>query len=257
MGNYSTGHYNYCGLPSTLTHQSYGVFNFLRPKNVMDGKKLYSVLIVDDHSSIAYLIGEYIRGLPGFTLLGLAYDARSALAALQANPADVILLDLGLPDRNGLDLLAEIRAVAPDARVVIFSALMSPHTLCEAMRQEVAGFVEKTAPLSQLEGALHQVVAGKLALGPAAGDILGKIVRGDVAAGPEFVSRQLEILTLLAGGNSVKEIAARLGISIPGVYKSIGRMKQKTGSRTAMELVMKARNNGLLRSGAEQHLALS
>lgn len=213
----------------------------------MENQKLYSVLIIDDHASIAYLIGEFIRGLSGFSLAGLAHDARSALAALREQPADVILLDLGLPDRNGLDLLAEIRAVAPAARIMIFSALMSPHTLREAMRQEVAGFVEKTAPLAQLESALRQVVAGKVALGPAAGAILGEIVRGKVH-GPELVTRQVEILRLLAGGNSVKEIAARLGLSIPGVYKSIGRMKERTGSRTAMELVIKARNNGLLQS---------
>jgi len=103
---------------------------------------------------------------------------------------------------------------------------------------------------------LRQVIAGSMALGPSAGAILGKIVRGDDHTVPKLVPRQVEILGLLASGKSVKEIAARFGISVPGVYKAIGRMKQKSGSRTAMELVMKARNCGLLRSDSDQTLAL-
>jgi two-component system invasion response regulator UvrY len=217
----------------------------------MKTKETQSVLIVDDHSSIAFLIGEFIRGLPGFSLSGLACDAASALAALREQPVDVVLLDLGLPDGNGLDLLSEIRAIAPAAKILIFSALISPHTLREAIRQQVAGFMEKSAPLEQLEGALRQVVAGKVALGPAAGTILSEILRGNMGVS-ELAARQVEILRLLAAGNSVKEIASRLGLSIPGVYKSIGRMKEKTGSRTAMELVLKARNKGLVKSPDDQ-----
>lgn len=217
-------------------------------------KDTHSVLIVDDHAAIAFLIGEFVRGLPGFTLSGLAHDGASALAALREKSVDVVLLDLGLPDRNGLELLSEISVVAPGAKILIFSALVSQHALRESMRQQVAGFMEKSAPLEQLEGALRQVVAGKVALGPAAGVILGEIVR-DNMRGSELASRQVEIVRLLAGGNSVKEIASRLGLSVPGVYKSIGRMKEKTGSRTAMELVLKARNKGLVKYQEEQLLA--
>ncbi len=217
----------------------------------MKTKDTHSVLIVDDHSSIAFLIGEFIRGLPGFTLSGLACDAASALAALREQPVDVIVLDLDLPDRNGLDLLSEIREVAPGAKILIFSALMSQHTLGEAMRHQVAGFIEKSAPLEQLAGALHQVVAGTVALGPAAGAFLRDIVRGNTGVSA-LPTRQVEILRLLAEGNSVKEIASQLELSIPGVYKSIGRMKEKTGSRTAMELVLKARNKGLVKSQDEK-----
>jgi DNA-binding NarL/FixJ family response regulator len=222
----------------------------------MERQKLYSVLIIEDHASIACLIGDFINGLSGFSVAGFAHDAKSALAKLGDHHVDVILLDLGLPDRNGLDVLAEIRAVAPAARVMIFSALMSPHTLREAMRHEAAGYVEKTASLDQLEVALRQVVAGKVALGPSAGSILGEIVRGKLDS-PELATRQVEILRLLAGGNSVKEIAARISLSIPAVYKAISRMKQKTGSRTAMELVIKARNKGLIRATEERATALS
>jgi DNA-binding NarL/FixJ family response regulator len=215
----------------------------------MNGQRLHSVFIVEDHAAIAGLIGDFIRGLTGFTFGGSAHDARSAISALWEQPADVVLLDLGLPDHNGLDIIPEIRAVAPDARVLIFSALMTPHTVREAMRQEAMGFIEKSAPLPHLESALRQAVAGKVALGPSAGEILGDIVRGKME-GAELGFRHVEILSLLANGKSVKEIATRVGRSIPCVYKLISRMKQRTGSRTVMELVIKARNKGLLSTEA-------
>jgi DNA-binding NarL/FixJ family response regulator len=211
----------------------------------MAAEKTASVLIVDDHSSIAFLIGEFVRGLDGFTLAGIAHDSQSALQMMRDQPIDVVLLDIQLPDGNGLQSIAGMLAIAPAAKIMIFSGQAFPANMREAIRLGVSGFVEKTAPLEELERALRQMLSGKVALGPKATMMLGEIVRGDLQE-PQLVGRQVEILQLLAAGHSVKEIAARIGLSVPGVYKSIGRMKEKTHSRTAVELMMKARSRGLL-----------
>lgn len=199
------------------------------------------VLIIEDHPTIAVLLGQYVDGLEGFAFSGRFGTGHEALAHLRLNPADLVIVDLGLPGRGGLEVIADIRAEWPDIKILVFSALSNPLVVSETMRLGVCGFMEKTAPFEQLGDALRNIARGQMVLGPAAGSSLRDIVRfGAMRA--QLEARDLVMLRMLRDGQQVKEIAAAVGISIPGAYKAIGRLREMMGAKSITDLALVAAN---------------
>ncbi|MFZ9682504.1 MAG: response regulator [Cephaloticoccus sp.] len=197
------------------------------------------VVIVEDHPTIAVLLGQYINACEGFTLTGWFGNGDEALAHLRVEPADLVIVDLGLPGRGGLEVIADIRAEWPDTKVLVFSALSNPLVVSETMRLGVHGFVEKTAPFEQLGDALRNVMRGQIVLGPEAGMTLREIVRHS-SRRSQLDTRDLTMLRMLREGRQVKEIAVEVGISVPGAYKAIGRLRDLLGAKSITDLAVVA-----------------
>lgn len=205
------------------------------------------LLIVDDHTLVRAGITRLLQGLPDVDVVAEACNAREALDMAAIHRPDVILLDLSLPDRNGLDLLEPLREALPLTRVVIMSMHSDEAQIRTALDRGCAGFVVKEAAPMELELALRAAMAGQVFLSPQVSSrMLGSTSKNSgkgaaKATGLQALSpRQRQILRDLGNGMSSKEIAASLGISVKTVETHRARMMESLGCRRANELLLLA-----------------
>lgn len=199
------------------------------------------LLIVDDHTLVRAGITRLLQALPDIDVVAEASNAREALDMAIIHRPDVILLDLSLPDRNGLDLLLPLKEALPGARVVIMSMHCDGTQIRTALDRGCAGFVVKEAAPMELELALRAAMAGQVFLSPqVSSTMLGPTGNGRPTGVQALSPRQREILRDLGNGKSSKEIAASMGISVKTVESHRARMMESLGCRRANELLLLA-----------------
>jgi len=171
-----------------------------------------------------------------------ASDAQQALDLAAIHRPDLILLDLSLPDRSGLDLLKPLKEMLPQTRVVIMSMHNDPTQVRSALDRGCSGFIVKEAAPMELELALRAAAAGQVFLSPqVSSKMLAPLLNPTRPTGIDALSpRQLQILRKLGGGMSSKEIAANLGISVKTVETHRARMMESLGCRRANDLLLLA-----------------
>lgn len=170
------------------------------------------LLLVDDHQMVAESFSA--RLAPNHEIVGVACDGDGLLALLAGCRADCLLLDIEMPRRNGLELLPEVRKLAPNLPVIIVSMLADRVMADAAMKGGARGFVPKEAPLAELELAIREVMAGRDYISP-------RIPRSSFcvslnATHPglhRLTPRQQQIMLLLGEGKSGKEISDLLNLS--------------------------------------------
>jgi DNA-binding NarL/FixJ family response regulator len=200
-------------------------------------------LLVDDHT----VVREGVRRLLATAIDAEIVEASSsetALTVFRAEKPDLVLLDLNLPGGSGLDLLRRILAEEPRTRVLIFSMHGSPAYVMRAMQAGACGYVTKSASADELVEAIRKVAAG--------GRYLQRDLVTDLAGShvwtkgpkPSLSARELDILRLLAQGNTLSEIAAGLGVSYKTIANSCTGIKEK---------LMVERTGDLIRIAIEMH----
>ena len=206
------------------------------------------VMLVDDHAVVRAGYRRLLDDEAGLRVVAECGDAESAYAALgpaAAASADVLVLELSMPGRSGLDMLRRARLRWPRLRVLVFSMHDSPAMVAQALAAGAAGFITKSSEPALLVAALRRVAAGEQAvLSP---DIAGA-ARAAGAAPPHQVlsAREFEVLRGLAEGLSIEQIAARLHLSPKTVSNYQTQVRQRLGLQTAVDLLHYARQHRLL-----------
>lgn len=200
------------------------------------------VLIVDDHTLVRAGLSRLLQTFAGVDVVAEAMNADQAIDLAVIHRPDLVLLDLSLPGRNGLEALSGILAKVPGTRVVMMSMHDDAMHVRDALDRGAVGFVVKDAAPMELELALRSAASGDVFLSPRISSrmiapLLGKSKPVGVAALPP---RQREILSQIGRGLSSKEIAADLGISVKTVETHRARMMEALGCRRANELVLLA-----------------
>jgi DNA-binding NarL/FixJ family response regulator len=201
------------------------------------------ILLVDDHT----VVREGVRRLLATAIDADICEASSsdmAQAACRAEKPDLVLLDLNLPGGSGLDLLRRILSEQPRTRVLIFSMHSSPAYVMRAMQAGACGYVTKSASADELVEAIQKVAAGGRYLQR---DLVTDLAGSGVwSKGPKqpLSARELDILRLLAQGNTLSEIAAQLGASYKTIANSCTGIKEK---------LMVERTGDLIRIAIEMH----
>lgn len=200
------------------------------------------VLIVDDHTLVRAGLCRLLQGFADVQVIAEASNAEQALELAQQHHPDVVLLDLSLPGRSGLEALSDIRKHVPQARVV----MMSMHDDCAHVRSALDrgadGFVLKDAAPQELELALRAAHSGQIFLSPPlSAKMLAPLLSTERPTGVAALPpRQRQILRRLGSGQSTKEIAAELGISAKTVETHRARMMEALGCRRASDLLLLA-----------------
>jgi DNA-binding NarL/FixJ family response regulator len=209
------------------------------------------VLIADDHpltrSALAALLGQH-----GFSVVGEAGDGAAAVDEARRLQPDLVLLDLSMPNVDGLQALPRLREAAPACEVVVLTASGTEENLLAAIRGGAAGYLLKTEPPDRLIAFLHGVSRGEAALsGAIARRLLDQVRNGGAHEGgvPEEIARELtarevEVLLLLDEHLSTEEVAVRLFISEHTVRSHVKSLLRKLGvgsRREALELLHSAR----------------
>ena len=195
------------------------------------------VLICDDHTLIRAGLRRLLESFDGIEVTAEAANADEAVIRACEHAPDVVVLDLSMPGRNGFEALAELRLRCPDSAVVIMSMHDDASHVREALDRGAAGFVVKEAAPAELEIAVRAAAAGRTYLSPqVSAPLLGS--GGQPATGVGALPpRQREILSALGAGQTSKQIAANLGISIKTVETHRARMMATLGCRNATELL--------------------
>ena len=208
------------------------------------------VLLADDHALVRSGIRLVLQTFAGVQVVAEAENGRAALDLVEKLHPDVALLDISMPELNGMDTAARIRSRFPQTRVVILSVHAGEEYVTQALRAGASGYLLKDATPMELEFALRSVARGETYLSPdIAGAIVEKILRhGASATGPldAITPRQREILQLIAEGRSTKEIAARLDVSIKTVETHRALLMERLGIHDIAGLVRFAVRTGLV-----------
>ncbi|MFO1326038.1 MAG: response regulator transcription factor [Rubrivivax sp.] len=202
------------------------------------------VALVDDHAVVRAGYRRLLE-LEGIAVALEAADADSAYAALgraDTLPVDVLIVDLSLPGRGGLDFVRQLRRRWPEARVLVFTMHDDPATVAQCLRAGAAGFVTKSSDPALLVQAVLGVARGETALSP---DVAGHQGRADAAPHAALSTREFEVLRGLLAGRGVDEIALRLHVSAKTVANYQTAIRQKLGVANAVELLQYARRHGL------------
>lgn len=200
------------------------------------------VLIVDDHTLVRAGLCRLLQTFGGVQVTGEASNAEQALElAMQQHP-DVVLMDLSLPGRSGLEALSDIRRKVPQARVVMMSMHDDTAHVRDALDRGAVGFVVKDAAPQELEVALRAAHSGQVFLSPQiSARMLAPMLGRERPTGIAALSpRQRQILRQLGNGQTTKEIAAELGISVKTVETHRARMMEALGCRRANDLLLLA-----------------
>jgi DNA-binding NarL/FixJ family response regulator len=204
------------------------------------------ILLADDHQ----VVREGFRALLescGFQVVAEAADGREAVRLAKTHHPDVAVLDLSMPELNGLDAAGDIFRQVPGVRLVLLTVHKDEHLVVAALRAGIRGYVLKTQAAKQLTEAIQEVAKGGLYLSPGVSRVVvdaylaGRIMPAD-ALGP----REREVLQLVAEGKTTKEIASAIGLTVKSAESYRARIMDKLDIHDTAGLVRYAIRQGLI-----------
>lgn len=196
------------------------------------------ILVADDHPVVRHGIKQMVTDTPDMRVVAEAATGKEVLDAIEGLACDVILLDLSLPDYNGLDVLKEIKLLKPGIAVLILSMYAENQFAVRALRAGASGYLTKESAPSELVGAVRKVVQGGRYVSPSLAETLANdLTQGTYHAPHEKLSdREYQVLRMLASGKTTGEIAQELSLSVKTVSTYRSRVLDKLGMSTRAEL---------------------
>ena len=212
------------------------------------------ILVADDHELVREAICARITARPDWAVCAEAGSGRDAVALAKAHQPDVAILDIGMPELNGIDATTQIRKQNPATRVLILTMQESEMLIHQALSAGALGYILKSDAARQLGGAIESLLEGKpYFTGKVGSMVLARYLDPDSstagrepAAGNRLTPREREILQLLAEGNSSKAIAKLLSISNHTVEAHRANIMNKLDLHSIAELVRYALRNNLI-----------
>jgi DNA-binding NarL/FixJ family response regulator len=210
----------------------------------------WTVLLVDDHPLFVDGVRAAVAGEADLEVVGEAHDAAGAEELVSRLRPDVVLMDLGLPDRSGIDATRAVLAAVPTVRVLVMTMSTDDDAVVAAMQAGARGYVVKGAGRDDLLSAVRTVAAGGAVFSPAVADRMGAYFRGLAAAPgrevfPQLTEREREVLGMLARGLDNRRIARELFLSDKTVRNHVSSVLTKLGVEDRAEAAERARNAGL------------
>jgi DNA-binding NarL/FixJ family response regulator len=196
------------------------------------------VLLADDHRLLREAFVKLLE--PDCDVVGAVADGRALLEAVPKLRPDIVVLDIAMPQLNGLDAARQLKHAMPDVKVIFLTVSEDPDLAAEAFRTGASGFLLKNSAASELLQAIRDVSQGRSYVTPlATRDVLDTLLRHPESSGGahELSPRQREVLQLLAEGRTMKEIANILKITARTVAFHKYSMMQELGIKTSAELI--------------------
>lgn len=206
------------------------------------------VAIVDDHLVLLDALRMIVQNQKDMVVVGTAGNCADCLDLVERATPDVLLLDVMMPDGNGISLVPVIKRIAPEVNVLILTSLSDEAVLIRAMQAGVSGFLSKNLNLTEVLRGIRQTASGEIAIPTSL--MLGLFTRASHEktgpALPVITHREREILTLLSEGKRPEDIAQRLCISPYTIRTHIRNLMQKMGAHSQLQAVTLAVQNGLI-----------
>ncbi|MCJ7534069.1 MAG: response regulator transcription factor [Anaerolineales bacterium] len=209
--------------------------------------------MIEDHRILVDSLSLMLRYEPDIDFLGSAASLEDGRRLLQETSPNVLLLDVGLPDGNGLDLIPEVKQISPDTNIVVLTSLTDETTLMRVVDSGISGFVSKDSQLSDLLVTIRKAAVGEIVMPTSL--LVGLLMRmsRDKAAAYQddkgwerLTVREEEVLERLASGKTGDEIAEELHIAPLTVRTHIRNLMSKMGVHSRLEAVAFGMKNGLI-----------
>jgi DNA-binding NarL/FixJ family response regulator len=209
-----------------------------------------TILIVDDHDIVREGVKQIVHETGDIVVGGEARTGAEAMGMARER-WDVIILDLNLPDRSGLEVLAQLRSIAPQTPVLILSMHQQSSYAARVLKAGALGYVSKDSARGYLVNAIRRVARGERFLTPAVAEELAfDLMEGGGRSQHERLSdREFQVLGLIAAGKPPREIATELNVSVKTVGAHRARILTKMGLKNNAEIVQYAIEHGLLTTG--------
>lgn len=208
------------------------------------------IVIADDHSLVRVGVRTLLEQLDGIEVVGEGSDGREALEAIKKHYPDIALLDIGMSGMNGLETTARVTKDFPNVRVIILSMHATEEYVWQALRAGAKGYLLKDSGLSELELAIRAVMRGEMFLTPAVSKkvVMDYMTRMDTETAPieRLTRRQREVLQLIAEGNTVKEIAWQLNLSVKTIETHRSQLMDRLDIHDVPGLVRYAMRMGII-----------
>jgi two-component system invasion response regulator UvrY len=207
----------------------------------------YKCLIVDDHPIVRKGIRDLVLGEGVCSKVLETEDAAGALSAVGLEPWDLVILDVSLPDKHGLEVLKEIKLLQPKAAVLMLSLYPEKEFALRALKAGASGYLTKDRAPSELLKAVKELLAGRRYITQSLGGLLVTFLdEGQPAAPHSLLSdREIEVLRLLGQGKPVSAIAADMALSVKTISTYRSRLLEKLKFRTTAELMRYAIESNL------------
>ncbi len=206
------------------------------------------VLVADDHALVRAGL-KHILGQTGeISVVGEACDGQEVMAEARKTPCDVVLLDIGMPGRSGLDVLKQLRAEHPSVAVLMLTMYPEEQYAVRALRAGAAGYITKDSAPDELVSAVRKVASGGRYVSMRTAESLAFEVQGRFRQAPHeaLSDRELQVLCMIARGKTVKEIADELKLSPKTVSTYRSRVLAKLNLRNNSEVAYYAVKEGLV-----------
>lgn len=213
-----------------------------------DASRPTRVVIVDDHLMLRRGIAQILGENPAIAVVGEAAGGPDLMRLLRTDGADVVLLDIALNDRDGFDVLKQLRSEFPQVAVLMLSTYPESQFGVRALKSGAAGYLNKGCSTEQLFEAIARIARGGLFVTPELAERLAFGVRSDTPASPldSLSNREMQVLKLLASGHSVGDIARELSLSANTISTYRARLFEKLDIKNPVELVSFAARHQLV-----------
>jgi len=207
------------------------------------------ILLADDHAILRDGLRALLEQQEDMRVVAEAGDGREAVRLAAEVEPDVVVIDIGMPELNGVEAAKRITAAGSKARVVALSMHGDRRYVVEMLRAGATGYVLKDSAGQELVDGIRQAIAGRVFLGTGVADVVvSEVLRGLDGTGPQrhvLSDREREVLQLLAEGASTREIASKLFVSVKTVETHRANIMRKLGLRTVADLTKYAIREGL------------
>jgi len=210
---------------------------------------MIKVLIADDHAVVRRGLKEILEDAHGMIAAGEASNGYEVLQAVRQNHYDVIVLDIAMPDMDGLEVLKQIRSLQPELPVLMLSIYPEEQFALRAFKAGALGYLTKECAPEELVDAIHTVAQRRLYINR----VLLENAIGDLGMSAEktsheiFSDREFQVVSLLGAGNTVSEIAEELSLSVKTISTYRARILEKLGAKNTAEIIRYAFENEIIK----------
>lgn len=197
------------------------------------------ILVVDDHAIVRHGLRQILAETKEAFAVGEAAHANEAIRKIRGERWDLLLLDMNLPGKSGLDALKQIKSEWPDMKVLAFSVDPEEHYALRALRAGAAGYITKSSPPEVLLAAIRRVAGGGKYITQSLAEKLANVLGTQLERAPHenLTDREFQIFSMLATGKTVSQIAATLSLSVKTISTHRSKVLHKLNLRNNAELM--------------------